>query len=378
MEHHLDRSREHRDEWARTDGSRIITNGPGQPFAYPIDVLCSKNYDHCPELEIVNVDSSNTVVSDPAGAQSTIVGKRVHLKARAKPGVGSGSFNVQNARWSMTGDSLVEDYDWANGALTRLNPASFNGHDEVTFYYSIPQTSRTIRVAATLQGATGDTQDTATATDNITGPTMVEMKGELIPGLLDVGSVTGLQGKWLHLGDTLPGSLGIVYHFLANPPSNGSGHFAVTQLVAGQAVGLSVTGNLLYETAGALDGCPAYGNKFVPTDGMSEGVWNSSDSPGMPLNDNDFIAGVQYFFADFFMYRPAGDGSIWIPFGMMTWAVGGIIDRDTSQASGWNMRTEGQIAPSEWEASQFPTWTRSLYSVSVGDSTPPSCTTNPS
>ncbi|MGH7498335.1 MAG: hypothetical protein ACREL3_05740 [Gemmatimonadales bacterium] len=297
----------------------------------------------------------------------------MHLKAQPKPGVGSGPFTVSNAEWSMTGDSLVEDYDWATGTLTRLNPASFNGQNEVTFYYSIPQASRTIHVKATLTGPTGPTEDTVTATYDIAGPTMVDMTGDLIADTMSTGPIIDEAGTWLHHGDNAPGQYGIFFYFFGHAPSGGAGTFAFTQLVYGAGGGLPNHVNEFPAVFWALDNCPNYG-PFAAVASGSDRFFRSADGPAMPMYSNDTTAAFAAYFIDFLMYRPDGEGSIWIPFGAMVWGMGGIVDRDSSNTAqfGWDMRVEDAQIFGKTATSTFPTWPGVVHSPHYG-----SCNLNP-
>lgn len=351
------------------------TAGTVPDFPYPIRVLCSTHYNQCPSIEIVDMDRADTVVSDPAPTQSTVIGKRVHLRVQYKSGTGSGSYTLSEPQWTMSGDSLIRKYvmDTNQTELIRLDQGSLNDSLEIMYYHSLAQNGITVKAKATLNGSTGESRQEATATYDVSGPTMASMTGGTIPGGMEIGPRAGQSGTWLHFGDTTSvNDVGIAFNFLATAPANGAGHLAATQLFTGEAIGIPVTGDLL-NMVNALDDCPLYGNRYVPIGAGSDRIWTASDSPGMPLASVDTMAGMVFFFRTYFMYRPDGTGSIWVPIGVMNWDIGGIAGRDTTQTYGWAMLIEDNtVNPSGAASSEFPTWSQGYRSDTTN-----ACSTGP-
>lgn len=325
--------------------------------SWPVHILCSYNHNHCPAVEIVDLDNSDAVVSSPpASTGLRVIGQRMHLLARVKSGTGSGPFHIDHTEWTMTGDSLVQAYDFFSGHLDWFDPSSFNDVDSVTFFYSVQQNSRSVRVKATVSTPTGDVHTEAEATFDVDGPTNVSMTSLTLRAGVTASPYTGTTSPiYIRFGEYIyHDSTGISWTFQATQPAGVSGRLVGTQIIWGEVAGAPVTGDV-YNVSEFMDGCPFY---WTPS---TTNVWLQSDSPRAPVTAVDTLYGQVNIFQDFLMYRPDGPGNIWVPVGTLWWDEGGIAVKDSTQPSGWRMINEiHAVDPTGMASSQFPRWSYTL------------------
>lgn len=342
----------------------VVSGTAGSPpdFPYPIRVLCSSHYNHCPEIEIFDINK-NKVVTD--STVTTAIGQQNHVSVRYKAGTGSGSYSIEHVEWTMTGDSLVRDYIMGTSStLTWLDQGSLDDSTDVRYYYSLAQNGNTVHVKATVRGTTGDTQHESTATYNAVGPTFVSAVSATIPGGPVAKSYTGTAApKYLRFGEALYvnntvvlDSLGIYYTFNATPPSGIDGEYGITQLLNGAGQRIPTTGWIFTTSLEfQLDNCTPLAK--VPSDSML--TWG--DPPQIPLSFSDTLAGMAGVFDTYLMYKPEGPSSIWVPIGILEWAVGAVA-RTTYVPEDYFEITQSAwtVNPSGTSTSTFPTWSNTM------------------
>jgi hypothetical protein len=210
-------------------------------------------------------------------------------------------------------------------------------------------------VKATVHGPTGDTQQEASATYDVEAAAYVTMVSQTVPGGVviapDVGSAWPLLIRFgsLFFVNQVPilDSVGILYDFSATVPE--PGYFGVTQIVTGIA---ARSAGIYYNVERARDGCPFYRNHWVRTDS----TLRDADAPNISLDSIDLYAVQANTFRTYFMYRPDGAYSAWVPIGALDWQEGGLAERDTTAAYKWDMlESYADANPSGGVSSEFPT-----------------------
>lgn len=332
---------------------------------YPVHVQCSVYFNNCPILEIVDV-LRDVVISPPdphtsPTAQTTIIGKKVHLEVRIKEGSGSETYELgNNPLWTVEGHqdtSIVEDYDLKDGELELL-PETLED-EEIEYYYVVPNDGYDIEVEAEVQAASVNHKVTTEASFNVDGPTNLSMTSVTASGGPSIGPVASAPGTWLRFGikSTPLGPLtaGIGWTFTASMPSGDNGHVVGTQLAKSATIRLPPRPSPNTSGAYWLDACPTYGDATAQQ-GMQY-QWIQEDSPAALLAAQDTLVSAADTLKMHFMYRPAGQESIWVPIGRMTWFWNATARRTGPQAADWDMVFESaSVNPTGTTASEFPVW----------------------
>jgi hypothetical protein len=348
---------------------------PSQPDTLPITVhvLCNYRLERCPELEIVDL-VKDSVVSAPKPRQDTFIGRPMKLRVRHKAGTGTGQYTLVDGMWTLYGQ-VVKSYDISTGVLTPLTGPDAN--NSLSYYYVVSNNTSEypIQVEAVLQRSDGALSSPRTsARYRAAGPSTIRMVTTPNPEGPSVGwwnpNILALK-----YGNEFPAPVGIIFSFSAVMPNGDNGYLAATQLVntvGAYTVAPGATPPLPeppYNTNGTywLDSCPLYGPAsqsmmFGPT------VWADADSPYAALTSQLATVSRSDAFRMFFMYRPSGSESIWVPLGNLSWRWKGKTARvnydpdDIFLRNGWTKPTEA-----EWAAdlagqlsSEFPRWTAAI------------------
>lgn len=196
-----------------------------------------------------------------------------------------------------------------------------------------------------------------------------------------------LVGPWggdtadirLSFGDpsTAPG---ISFQLTATAPPGDSGYVAGTQLVNSRTT--STPPSSVNTTGGAywLDACPLYDNYQTGIGGPpgtgSQFLWQSQDSPNAGLSSAFDIVSAADSLRMYFMYRPKGAESIWVPIGRLDWFWQGTASRTGNPLvnHGWTGPTNAanSINPAGAAASVFPEWPQTFPSEGTSCPTLPS------
>ncbi|MGH3522075.1 MAG: hypothetical protein ACRDU4_04410 [Mycobacterium sp.] len=320
-------------------------------------------YNHCPTIEIVDQERAGPpVVSAPQPTQTTFIGKPMRLLARHKPGSGSGQYTLSNKLWTISGgtSARVKSYNIASGTLSQLASGDLN-KDSVSYYYVVVNNGYTAKITAKLNQGGRSFNGAATATYDAKGPTNVTMTSKTKSVIMD--TLTGdTSTTWLSFGDPVDTlKAGIRWTFTATAPAGDSGYVAGTQL-ANVQITTTPPGHFL-TTAGSywLDGCSIYATEDTVLGG-GQYKWQSDDSPGVPLDTAITAASATDNFQMFFLYRPRGLNSIWVPIGKLNnWLWTGSATQTGNPAPfshGWTGPTNpaSSLNPSGGSSSTFPVW----------------------
>lgn len=343
-----------------------------------VHILCSYRLKSCPEVEIVDTLRANAVVSAPAPVQTTVIGKAVRLRVRHKAGTGTGQYTLQAGSWNGEG-SVVKKYDLSSGVLTSLTTADLQD-TLLSLYWTTASDNKgnVVKAAGLLLRDDGvRSQPRAQTTVVAKAPTSIRLSATTQP--VRVGTyVSGTIA--LSLGSLLsrPTSSGIAFTFTATEPSQDQGGYvAATQLVRSESQYTrnpngDPTAGMFPSTGGTfwLDACPLYpgvgfaNGTFVQADGHGKFKYQADDAPGTILS-RDFNAVTRTdAFQSFFMYRPSGAESIWVPLGVLPWGWGGTATRTIANpdvGNSWTGPTNAsQSVGSSSLAAPFPTWTLTL------------------
>lgn len=342
-------------------------------------IRCNLKYKSCPEIEIVDLAKGpDSVVSAPKPRQTTLIGKHVRLVVRWKSGTGTGTYGLVQSpappppyQWRISG-SVIKLYDITTGRLDSLRQADKQA-DTVSYYYAGASSTNSVYAVATL--VRSDNRQVsfpeATASYDAQGPTSVTLTSTTTPQGVAVGSTGGDTSRtWLTFGDpTTVAASGINFTFAATAPAGDSGYVVGTQLAKVQTT--STPPGPFANTGGAfwLDRCPLYDNTQTgvsgPPGANKQFLWRSNDSPGTELTpDYDLVSRADNF-QMYFMYRPRGPESIWVPIGKLDWFWRGTASRTGNPIinHGWTGPTDAasSTAPGGAPSVTFPQWGQVLF-----------------
>jgi hypothetical protein len=348
-------------EDATVRASPVGGSSPPLTVPFPIHVMCSLDLETCPILEIQDREQGDAVVSGSALAQNTVIGKRMRVKVRLKPGTHEG-YVMKAQGWQLTGgsgDFAIDGYNFIDGDVIPLNPAE--GDDEqIDFHYVIPGDGYIVRAGAQLGHEGGsDLIVVTSATYNAKGPTNISMIGVPTTQGVTLGPHKDAGAKALRFGRGVgPDSLGIAFTFTADPPPGGGGDWTVTQLFEG-GYARTPPDTILVGAPGEywLDVCPRYFNRSFSTNEAA----TANDSPAVGLNSTYSAYGMDIDFKTYFMYKPNAVGSIWVPIGLLEWEIEGVAVKDTNLPFGWALHVPS--APQDTvlgaATAEFPEWDHS-------------------
>lgn len=333
----------------------------------PVHVVCSFHFENCPVIEIRDsAQSGAPVVSAPTGTQTTLIGRRMHLAVKHKQGSGSGSYALDDVQWTLDGmnaDAIIKSYDITAPQPEVDNLSSVDlRQTKLLYYYVIVNDGYKVNVEATLEGDDVSHTATATATYDVGGPTNVSMTSTTIAAGVAVGEVAGdTSERWLRFGNAID-TAGIEFVFTATALPGDDGYVAGTQLV-NVDVDSDPPANWP-TTAGRywLDQCRLY-DSSQPAVGQTY-RWESRDSPGVFLDPVFSEVEVDAQFEMYFMYRPSGSTSIWVPLGQMDWFYEGTATKTGSPTNGnhgWELDDgDASVHPTGAPSSEFPEWSQAL------------------
>jgi hypothetical protein len=363
---------------------------PPNPLTVPgtVHVLCSFKYKTCPTIDIRDRTKGDSVVSQSEPAtnpptQTTLIGKPMKLRVSTD----TAQYDLNSAEWTLLlndpATDVVKNYDLHDGVRTELTP--FNGRDDpnalsVSYYYVVARNGYQIKAEAELtrKGNPNRVFRPAAVTKyNAKGPTNVTLGAEattVVVGLYSTEPPRNKQG--LSLGNELAGTLsyGIHWTFTATAPDT-DGYVTGTQLISSQSTYTPYprdTLEVFQSTGGAfrLDACntyrgadPRFGRTPHPSNGQYTYV--AYDAPvGFLYPDFNLLTRADTL-QMFFMYRPGGSESIWVPVGVYSWGWGGTATRLNPQdttSNVWTLASSHQSTPGVGKvAPTFPVWFDILY-----------------
>jgi hypothetical protein len=212
---------------------------------------------------------------------------------------------------------------------------------------------------------------TTQAKYQVKAPTGSALNGT--PGSVSV-VVTKTQARLVTSGATK----GMVWHFSATSPANGSGMLNATQVINACRT-LVISGTTEYKSINTngkfyLDNVELYADTSTTIAAGASATWTDSDSPSSsaPLTASSIAANDT--FNTTFLYKPDGVGmgsgnGVWVPLGVFKWgwtASAQNVNGTWMLGSGSKISNLGTAAPS------YPSWSGVLTNGS-GYSATPNC-----
>lgn len=165
--------------------------------------------------------------------------------------------------------------------------------------------------------------------------------------------------KAIYFGNTPGTPHGITWTFTADAPSGDNGYVAATQLAKFSAHRYDFNHSLVGDTSSSgnywLDACPIYASATQASGGTY--TWTSWDSPGLVVQPSDSSADIDLQFQTYFMYRPGGVASIWVPIGELEWNMSGSAAKQGSPPQWFMFDSSWAANPSGAASTTFPVWT---------------------
>lgn len=270
-----------------------------------------------------------------------IIGKRINLIGEVIPtGV-----PIDSKKWTIPGER-IKDYSatTTSTTLTQLTPSDLENSSVNYCWFDGGIHMVEYMVAIGKKKFYGEaTFDVKVPTSTMTSST----------GIIAVSNVWG-PSLDLHYGT--PSTAGISFLRTINIPS---GFFGVTKYW--QRVN-STRSRLQREDGGwrVMKGknlCDAH--LPFPSD---YGITN--DSPGLTLFGNYKQATAKDDFTMWLMFKPSGDGSIWVPLRKTNWSWYGSAVRDHKTGT-WNLKkSKNNVNPPSSVTTEFPEWTGNVRELS--------------
>lgn len=320
-----------------------------------------------PAIEIK--DAGGNVVSGTTPT-AHVVGRQLALSVVPT----DGNATLSSIQWGLTGNP-IDHYNFAAGyGPSNTNSSSLNAA-AVSFYWADLTPSETASVVATASENGVSGLVSSAAPYNIIGPSNISMT---VQESSVQDSFWNLCCIAMSLGTTLnlPSSAGIQFNFSATAPpgSDGNGYFAASQQVSendSQVATPNFTptpppldnnGTNVYWR----DGCALMTTQSDGSDGHARNLYVAGAQPvtyitvDAPepafLSDalNQFTANEA--FKTWFMYRPTGVNSIWVPLGEVRWHWQATANR-TGPGVWASPSSEVTPAPIvDQPATHFPSW----------------------
>jgi hypothetical protein len=324
--------------------------------------MCNYKYNSCPVLEIVDTDR-DTVVSKPAPDQNTAIGRRVNLLVRHKPGTGGSFGGLSNIKWNLEGhedDHVVRGYTFTRpeGDLDRYSAGELD-EEEIPLHYALPGNGYSITVEATLtrSGSSSTSRPRATATYNAAGPsTSASQIKAILNETWSIGTRPDAPGFWLSFGDP-NGTAGIRDTVRATADGPDTGYVAGTQVFA-WGENHEPVDSIWMTDGNELDTCVLF-EDYSEQGFNNTYTWHAEDTPGVELRPQDDLVQWETVFSMYYMYRPKGDESIWVPLGMRMWGVAAQAERTGSPVPplmGWTITLDTALILSKGTTTDFPQW----------------------
>lgn len=341
-------------------------SGPDLPFTF--HTLCSWGLGTCPYIEIrdlMGVGNPSVSVS-AAGEQSTRIGKRMHLKVQHKTGTGEHQFEQEEQGWLIQWDgtgNLIHGYDITAAQLQLYPWPQDIGLADTISYYHVTPNQYVVWAQADLNydDDEAEVRVLTKAVFNVDGPTNMSMTSVTVDSGVTLGPFLSFPMA-IHFGTVNPPGIG--WTFTATAPSGDNGYVAATQLVNAVAHRTDVNGNQItnFNSNGYwLDGCPLYDDATQRSG--SQYTWTSGDSPGLGFTASDSMGDIAMSFQTYFMYRPGGFHSIWVPLGLMAWNFDGTAARQGTPGVWQLSSASASVNPSGSATSIFPVWANTLPSM---------------
>ena len=264
----------------------------------------------------------------------TWAGSRVRLTARIVPR----DLGVTSYSWNVPG---VVIGGWhASDEMAFLLPFHDSRSSEVLYYWVDGGNERTVGLSAHI----GNECALSEMFFNVNRPVVgLSVKS----GCVDVSSAWG--SLELHCGT--PQSPGC--SFMAYPQNRGTGSFQWVQLVETVRRKKLNGGRCLILSGSGLD------SKYPYAEGLT-----TTDSPGTGLESDVSEKSVNDSFRMFFMFRPQGSDSTWIPLKCVIWGWRGKAKR---KEGGWTLIEAIGPDAEVTDTVNHPVWTNKLRTIWVDE-----------
>lgn len=297
-------------------------------------------------------DSQNNVVTT---TQKTIVGKRVTLKGKITPS----SLTPTAHGWTVGGDP-IKNY---TQTLDEAKKIPLGADDlklvQIGFYWiaGSGNVANTVKYTATI----GSQSSEATAGFDVSRPSAT-LSSETTP----LKPPLDIRGDYFRFGDGVVGDIGIIWNASATTGVGGAGQLAFVQTLEGHREKTTENGGTEWTLGGAQ------GTTYLDTagnsvqydggtkdigDGKTE-TYSKNDTPGTPWKGTTRVSVDEHFHV-YFMYRPAGDDSIWVTLSKLNWFWKGTATFDMVwlPEPGQSSSADAPGNPSGSDSTELPEWT---------------------
>jgi hypothetical protein len=308
--------------------------------------------------EITNL--SDVVLASP---QSTIVGKKIQLKARGTPT----SVAVDSYTWVTTNDP-IKNYTQTTGTgvVSTWSTSDFI-NQQVGFYWIKGGTA-----VVTCTITVGGHSRSASLTFEIARPTatLLGLTTSNTPPV-NVGNNGFVAHDTLHFGTNgAAGQVGIKWDGFATTPAGGAGEIQFCQLVKTHRRFIT-DGDVHQKISSANsfvhDSPTPYGGLKVTIGSGLTGSISRDDSPASGVPGNRRIS-VDDHYKMFLMYKPDGADSIWVTLRVLEWNWKGIATKTggvwSMDAGSWFPTAPSQTIISS-DTTELPVWTDSYPNLPV-------------
>lgn len=326
---------------------------------FKFHTLCSWGLGTCPRLEMRDLMEQSSVVNvSVVGEQSKLIGERMFLRVRHMAGTGQHTFEQEEQEWLIQWDgvgSAIYHYD-IEATQLQLSPFPEGIGEQDTVRYYHPEPNQYVVWAAADLNYDNDEAEVGVLTKavfNLAGPTNLSLTSQTDSLVYDTLPNDAVRSRFGRLPPP-----GITWTFSATAPATDNGYVAGTQTLTGHAWAMNRSGvkYIDYDMAdNFLDGCSLYDTAARSSGGVY--TWTSRDSPGATLGATDSAASMDSDFDMYFMYRPAGLYSIWVPIGRLDWFFRTSVARQGSPGVWQLLSADASLnSPSGGAHSAFPTW----------------------
>jgi len=277
--------------------------------------------------------------------EEVLVGEKIELKAVVLPETAT----IQRGEWEKIPGDPIEDFvvGGERGYIDKLEEAELK-KPEVKFHWWDGKDNLTVKYSAVVDGKKLE----AKANFVVKEP-KIKLKSEVPDGDFTIGEVTYREDKEeIVTRDELiydPPSENYTIKFTHDPlPNEFPGETQYVQLVHTDAR------NEKHKEA--LNPCLELNKKGLDKKYPYSPGPEATDAPGVPVTYMDLTIEVNHHYEMYLMFKPEGEGSIFVPLRVMDWDWIGIAKRK-SILDLFDLRGSGVSKdPEDREAEKYPTW----------------------
>lgn len=306
---------------------------------------------------IVSVEITNESGIPLAEHVRTVPGRRIALKGKV-----SGGNVIAGHQWTIGGDKIRTYSQSRSRGVKKVIESSDLQSELVVFYWIDGGNDIEVTYTANVDGTT----KSATVKINVERPTAT-----LISTTTPLQPPIGLRLGHLRFGVLAPNEYGISWSGVVTTSDIGEGEVAFVQLVNADrrrtlkdedSTKMKMTSNGLF-FLDSLNNIVQYLSVVTPIGGNDTKSQSNTDSPGTDIEN--YSGGFGYSrismndqYRLYLMYKPDGDGSIWVTLRRLDWFCNGAASLndvnewvlEPGQSSSHNPGSSNSIELPEWPA----------------------------